>query len=202
PAGSPPVGDGGPFVGPYRAAGSATITGTVKDSANNLISGATVACTANCNGSTTSAANGTYSLGVNYSGNSATVSITASHPDFLSQTLAGISVSNGNTAANRNFTLTPKRATATSWSPTSGTVFLGGSQSFTITVTDTSGAPTAPTGTVTFSSASGVTFNPTPTCTLTAGSGSSTCSVTVTGSSITNSPYTLTAHYDSDSSHA
>src|SRR5439155_26445140 len=153
PAGSPPVGDGGPFVGPYRAAGSATITGTVKDSANNLISGATVACTANCNGSTTSAANGTYSLGVNYSGNSATVSITASHPDFLSQTLAGISVSNGNTAANRNFTLTPKRATATSWSPTSGTVFLGGSQSFTITVTDTSGAPTAPSGTVTFSSA-------------------------------------------------
>src|SRR2546427_7792777 len=45
PAGSPPVGGGGPFVGPYRIAGSAIVSGTVKDSSNNPVSGATVSCT-------------------------------------------------------------------------------------------------------------------------------------------------------------
>src|SRR5437899_7213727 len=43
PAGAAPVGAGGPFVGPYVAAATATISGTVT-SGSNAVSGATVSC--------------------------------------------------------------------------------------------------------------------------------------------------------------
>ena len=51
PAGAAPVGDGGPFVGPYVAAGSGVVAVTVRDAVTNaLISGANVTCTSNCTG--------------------------------------------------------------------------------------------------------------------------------------------------------
>jgi Big-like domain-containing protein/carboxypeptidase family protein/Kelch motif protein len=184
--------------------GNATITGTVRDASNNPVAGATVACTIGCAGSTTSAAGGTYSLSITFATNGpVNVTITATHPDFISQALS-FPVSNGNNLPNKNFALNPKRSTSTSWSPTSATVTVGNSQGFTITVTDTNaGQKSNPIGTVTFSSAAGVTFNPTPSCVLAAATGnSSTCSVTATATSATNSPYTLTAHYDSDPGHA
>ena len=202
PSGAAPVGSGGPFVGPYRAAGNATISGTVKDSSNNPTVGATVACATVCTGTSNIGGRGAYSLSINFPRNNGTVSVTASATNFQSQTLSGIVVSNGNTAT-ANFNLIPKHPTTTSWSPTSASVTVGDSQLFTITVSDIAATgKTAPTGTVTFSSASGVTFNPTPSCTLSPGSTSSTCSVTVTGTSTTNSPYTLTAAYNSDATHA
>ncbi len=77
------AGDGGPIVGPYVAAGNASVTGIVR----NFVTGdpifnATVTCTVagGCNSlsSTTTDATGRYTLGVNFPGNSATIQITAS----------------------------------------------------------------------------------------------------------------------------
>ena len=208
PAGADPVGQGGPFVGPYRAAGTGTVTGTVTSSSGGgPIIGATVTCTSGCNGtpSTTSSAGGSYSLPINFPGNGpATFTVQATHPDFSTGSLNRSVSSNGQTVT-ANFSVTPKRSTSTAWSPTSATVTVGDSTGFTITVSDSgSGPKSAPTGTVTFSSsAAGVTFSPTPTCTLTSVSGNgSMCSVTVTSSSAANSPYTLTAQYGSDTTHA
>jgi hypothetical protein len=71
----------------YVAAGSATISGQVTDTSSNPLSGVTVACTSVCTGSTTTIANGTYSLAASFSGSEAvTVGITASQPCFASKT--------------------------------------------------------------------------------------------------------------------
>ena len=147
---------------------------------------------------------GSYTLSIGFSGNGpATVTIQVTHPDFVTGGKDVTATKNQTTIA--DFVLTAKHPTITTWSPTSATVAVGGSTIFTITVSDmvTPGSQrTAPTGTVTFSPAVGVTFNPTPSCILTTASGSSsTCSVTVTGSSATNSPYTLTAQYSNDATH-
>jgi hypothetical protein len=74
---------------------------------------------------------------------------------------------------------------------------------FTATVTDTSGAPTTPTGTVTWSDGGkGGSFSNGSQCTLSAvGSSSSTCSTTYTPPS-TNGPVQITATYPGDSTHA
>ncbi|HET9346063.1 MAG TPA: S8 family serine peptidase, partial [Candidatus Limnocylindrales bacterium] len=107
PAGAAPVADGGPFVGPYVAAGNTDVTGTVTSSAagNPPISAATVVCTAGCSDSATTDASGAYSVKVNYSGNSATVTLTASKPGFTSQSITR-PISN-NIDEVFNFTLTP-----------------------------------------------------------------------------------------------
>src|SRR5438876_2372768 len=204
PAGAAPVGAGGPFVGPYRAAGTATIKGTVKSSASGspAIGAATVTCTS-CNGtpSTTTAADGSYSLAVNYQGGGVlSFTVEASHPDYLSNTGTG-SVANGGTASSVDITLTPKRPTTTSWEPTSATVAPGGTQNFTIRVADVgSGTKSNPTGTVTFSSnVSGDIFT---TCSLRPSSGNTaTCTITVTSSATTGN-HTLTAIYGRDTTHA
>jgi VCBS repeat-containing protein len=207
PAGVPPVGDGGPLVGPYRAAGNATINGTVTSSIGGAgILGATVQCTAStgCNGTftATTGAGGTYSLQVSFAGNGATtVTLTVSATNFVSQTRAVNIPGNQATVNNVNISLTPKRTTSTTWSPTSATVAAGGTQVFTITVADTnSGQKSAPTGTVSFTSSAGDGFAPNP-CTLTPGANSSTCSVTVTASA-TSGAHTLTANYGGSAIHA
>ena len=93
-------------MGPYRSAGSSTISGTVTDTSNHPIPGATVTCpNSSCNNTstTTTAANGTYSLSVQFSGNSNSVSLTASATGFTPQTVS-VAVSNS-TSPTRNFTL-------------------------------------------------------------------------------------------------
>ncbi len=98
------------MVGPYHAATNGTITGTVTDSSTGLpISGATVSCAitpAGCNNiaSTTTAANGTYSLAIQYGGSTATASVTASASGHTSVT-ANVSVASN--AGARNFSLAP-----------------------------------------------------------------------------------------------
>ena len=69
PAGAAPVGDGGPFVGPYVAASNAIITGTVKESGTgNAIVGATVTMTGGDTHIVTTVAGGAYSMPVSYAG--------------------------------------------------------------------------------------------------------------------------------------
>ncbi len=90
PTGAP---GGGPFVGPYVASGNATVTGSVKSSVagNPGISDATVACTAGCSGTTTTTTDGSgnYSFSggnkLNFSGSSASVTLSASKAGFTSQ---------------------------------------------------------------------------------------------------------------------
>ena len=110
PEGAAPVGDGGPFVGPYLAAGNTDIDGTVKSSAvgNPGISGASVDCTAGCTGTATTALLGTYSVKLNYPGTSATVTLTASKAGFTSQSITR-AVSN-NVDEVFNFILSPSNS--------------------------------------------------------------------------------------------
>src|SRR5256885_15896211 len=95
PAGAAPVGAGGPFVGPYRAAGNATVSGTVVSSSGGAgVVGATVQCSSGCTGAGTTVAGGSYSFSISFSGSSATIAVQASHPDFVSSTQSGVSASN------------------------------------------------------------------------------------------------------------
>src|SRR5207247_1682610 len=97
--------------------GSTTITGIVKSSetGNPGISGATVTCdpTNGCNGTFTATtdASGNYSIAASYGGSSASITLTASAPAFVSSTTTSFSVSGG-TITGKNFTLT-KRPTVT-----------------------------------------------------------------------------------------
>ncbi len=110
PSGAAPVGDSGPFVGPYVAAATSTISGVVKSSANALISGATV--TVSCasptcsteaptyaGGGSATNATGTYTSQPNFSPGNATptVTMTAAAPGYASQTLTTFQISNGST---------------------------------------------------------------------------------------------------------
>jgi hypothetical protein len=119
PAGSAPVGGGGPFVGPYRADGQSQVTGTVKSSAtgNPPISGATVTCIVNCNSleSTTTNSSGAYgfvgSTRLNYSGSGPTnLTLRASAPGFNSQDMVITTVTQ-NSQHIVNFILTPANTT-------------------------------------------------------------------------------------------
>jgi hypothetical protein len=103
PAGAAPVGDGGPFVGPYAAAGNGVVRITVRDSVTTaVIAGATVICTAGCNGSGNSGitnASGIAQFTVNYPGNSATVTLQASATGYTPNS-AAVLVTNSNGSAN------------------------------------------------------------------------------------------------------
>ena len=161
--------------------GSDTVTGTVRSSAsgNPAIPGATVACTSGCSGgsnSTTSLANGSYSLPVNYGGNSATIDVTASASGFNSRTISNINVSNGNPVSNQNFLLNPISATnsAVSASPTSVADDGVSTSTITVTVKDTAGTLAA-----------------NKTVTLSQGGGSSTIT-TVNGTTNANGQATFT----------
>lgn len=115
PAGAEPVGDGGPYVGPYKIASSGYVEGTVRDaSTNNPISGASVSvdCTpTSCNDTpliVSTIADGTYSAHINWSGTgqrSGTVSVTASGYSSSGSTNWG-PINNGGRAT-VNFNLTP-----------------------------------------------------------------------------------------------
>ena len=71
--------------------GNGTITGDVRDAATNeVIAGATITCTNACNNSATTATSGagTYTLTVQFPGNTNTISVTASATGYASQTLS------------------------------------------------------------------------------------------------------------------
>ncbi|HWI40128.1 MAG TPA: S8 family serine peptidase, partial [Verrucomicrobiae bacterium] len=89
PAGAAPVGNGGPYVGPYATAANATISGDVKDDATGTgIQGATVTCTTGCNNGTVSSttnANGFYSNLLVMYPNNKTITLTASASGYGSQ---------------------------------------------------------------------------------------------------------------------
>ncbi|TML85690.1 MAG: hypothetical protein E6G08_13640, partial [Actinobacteria bacterium] len=141
PAGAAPNGDGGPLVGPYKAATNGTITGTVTDSATNLpISGATVSCaitSGGCNNTftTTTAANGSYSLNITYGGGTASASVTASASGYTSQTALVAVASN---SGSKNFALVPTTA-PTSLSVASASGTYGGTVSLSATLTSSGG---------------------------------------------------------------
>ncbi len=120
PAGADPVGAGGPFVGPYTAAGNAgTVSGTMTLSSGSPTT-ATVTCsntgTNPCVGlvTATPAANGTYSFSntnapsnqIAFSGSKATVRLTASAPGCTSTTQDVVIPSNNANVSGVNFSLT------------------------------------------------------------------------------------------------
>ena len=133
--------------------GKATVTGTVRSSATgNPIAGAIVDCSTGCNNGTspvTTAANGTYSFPINFSGNNATVELTASATGFLPSTLS-VTASNGSTPV-RDFSLTPNTtATTTTVSSSLNASTFADLVTFTASVAPASGS-VVPTGSVTFS---------------------------------------------------
>ena len=116
PAGAAPIAGGGPLVGPYVAAGNGTVTGTVRDAVTLApISGATVTCstagTNPCNNTatTTTSATGTYTLSVEFQGNSGTVRITASKAGYTGSS-QGVSFTANNQTRTANFSLTPSNS--------------------------------------------------------------------------------------------
>ncbi len=106
PAGAPPVGDGGPYLGPYKISGQSSVSGYVYSSEGGIISGATISCTSGCNESTTTNASGYYSFSpLNYQGNSKTITLTAAKTGYESKSET-FNASNGSNHT-INFTLTP-----------------------------------------------------------------------------------------------
>jgi hypothetical protein len=143
PTGADPVGAGGPFVGPYRAAGNVGVSGTVKDNLNNPISGATVSCTAGCNAAalTTTNASGSYPpssapFKPSFAGNGpATITLTASAAGFTSASVTLSIATNGETRV-VNFTLQPADTTPPVITPNvSGTLGANGWYTSDVTVT-------------------------------------------------------------------
>jgi VCBS repeat-containing protein len=125
PAGSAPIGDGGPRVGPYVAAGNGTVTGTVVSSTTGLpIAGATVTCPHTgaltapadklCNNasSTTTSAAGTYTLIVEFQQNSGILRITASAPGYAAGQ-AFVAFTANNQTKTANFALAPANSAPT-----------------------------------------------------------------------------------------
>jgi hypothetical protein len=142
--------------------GNSTITGVVRSSVppNAPIPGATVSCTAGCNkaASTTTGADGSYSLTVQFAGgNDGIFTLTASFAPTYNSVSATISVE-GNANATRDFTLTPTApvnvATTLVLSPPSPSPVAFGSTgavTLTATLTRTSGGAGVGTATVGFS---------------------------------------------------
>nr|MBA3640587.1 S8 family serine peptidase [Acidobacteriota bacterium] len=138
PVGAPPEGDGGPFVGPYRAASTATITGTVTSSATGKppIANATVLCVTNCTEpAVTTNGTGVYSLAVNYAGN-ATLTIEATAAGYTAQRKT-ITPGNGSAGSvTLNFELTAScTVPAITAQPTAQSVEYGNSASFSAAAT-------------------------------------------------------------------
>jgi len=118
--------------------GNTTVTGTVTNSTTSAaVSGATVTCTSGCTGtpSTTTAANGTYSLNVNFTGNTGSVTLTATAAGFNSATNGPFAVSNNTAVNGKNFSLTPISATNSTVTTNSATEPDDGVTAATITVT-------------------------------------------------------------------
>ena len=141
PAGAEPVGDGGPYIGPYKIAANGTVTGTVKDNVTTLpISGAnvTVSCpTCNSNSQTVSAttnSSGIYSASINWSSGSrsGTVSVTATGYSNGGPSNWGPISNNG--TATVDFNLTPScTAPSISVQPAGATKTVGDSVIFSVT---------------------------------------------------------------------
>ena len=149
PAGAAPVGDGGPFVGPYTAASKATISGTVQSSAagNPPISGAIVACTLDsADSSAPTGVTGAYTLTANYSGN-ATVTLTASAPGYASQSRT-ITPGNGSPpdTTGFDFTLTPLTPVDLAVTKTDSPDPVNAGTNLTYTITVSSNGPSNVTG--------------------------------------------------------
>src|SRR5438132_4906125 len=120
PAGAPPVGNGGPYVGPYHVATAGTIKGKVTNASNSAaISGATVtvSCTSpsGCTPppSTTTNASGVYTTAnINWPGGPSVLAsgnITASASGFTPQTKPWSTTSGNNLTI--NFSLSPTTRT-------------------------------------------------------------------------------------------
>ena len=187
--------------------GNSTITGTVRDSVTNApIAGAIVACASGCNGnpmpSTTTLANGTYTLQVQFPGNDGTtVTLNVSATGYVGQTSPSFTAGHQVTVADKNFSLVPNvRPTSTSVSCAPSEVAVNASTSCTATVGDTGAAPTTvPTGTVAFSTGGSGNFAPLS-CTL---SGSpATCAVAYTPSARGDGSHEITGTYSPTSSHS
>lgn len=138
PAGAAPVGDGGPYVGPYVIAGNNTVNATV-NSGGSPLSGATVACTANCTGSGNSGttdASGTTIFPVNFIGNSATITLTASKTGYSSESIS-VDISKI-VSPSVTFNLTPTCTAPTiTGQPSGATKTVGESVTFSVTATGT-----------------------------------------------------------------
>jgi subtilisin family serine protease len=112
PVGTP--GGGGPFVGPYTAAGNSSVTGTVTIAGTStVLSGVTVACTAGCNSSfsTITDSFGVYAFSqaggnkLTFSGNSGIITLNASKSGYADQAIT-FDVTN-TSSYTKNFALTP-----------------------------------------------------------------------------------------------
>ena len=172
--------------------GNATVSGFVRSSAagNPAIAGATVQCTTGCNGSasTTTAADGSYSLAVQFSGNSGSVTLSASATNFGTGTTT-VSVSNGQNV-NRNFSLTPSVvATSTIVASSANPSTFGTAVTFTATVTASGGNPSN-VGTVAFSDGATAIGG----CAAVALSGN-TATCTTSTLTVAGSPHSITATY-------
>ncbi len=131
-------GGGGPFVGPYRIAGNSIVSGYVKDSNNNPISGAMVACTSGCNSaqSTTTNTLGYYAFSaaannkLTFSGTSATLTLTASKTGYTS-VASGLTATNGGSYT-KDFSLALScTAPSVTIQPASETLVYGNDVTFT-----------------------------------------------------------------------
>ena len=102
PAGATPVGEGGPYVGPYLVAGKAVINGTVSGGGVG-IAGATVTCTSGCNGSPsgTTDSTGEYSFQINFSKQAYNITLEVSAPGYIPSSRADV------TSSPQEFILTP-----------------------------------------------------------------------------------------------
>ena len=115
PAGAAPVGTGGPFVGPYTAAGNTSITGKVTASGASPIPGATVTCTAGCSDPITPVmtdASGNYSFRFTFSGSSKySVTLEVSAPGYVTSSRPAV------TSSPQNFQLAPKENQTITFTP-------------------------------------------------------------------------------------
>ena len=144
-SGSDPVqpvgvpGGGGPYIGPYVAAGNSGFSGTVKDNLGNGISGASVSCTSGCTGSTSTNTTSTNSSGIypssgkfkpTFSGSgSATITLTASASGFTTQSVTLVVMDLK--VYTQNFTLSPAcTAPSVTTDPSNQTVTYGGNAAF------------------------------------------------------------------------
>src|SRR5439155_4260284 len=138
-------------------------------------------------GTTTTRPTGSYSLMVNYSGSSTTITIQASATGYIPASLPPFSISNGAGASGKNFALTPKgNTTTTITTDLSAATLVGQGYTVEVTVAKISGSGT-PSGTVTITDGTdncitGPLIGGTVSCTLTSTTvGSKTITATYPG---------------------
>src|SRR2546425_2509888 len=135
----------------------------------------------------------TGSCSVNY-----TLKPIAARTDIVTGTYAG-DVAHSGSSGSFSLTVTTGAPTATTLSCNPSTVPIGQTTTCTASVTDTSGTPTTPTGTVTFTSSGAGTFNA-MNCTISGTGATASClaSYTPTAAGV----QTITGSYSGDSSHS